>query len=30
MRQVEAHCREDPGFMMETDRQKQARETMPG
>ena len=30
MRQVEAHCREDPGFMMEADRQKQARETMPG
>ncbi|MAF07065.1 MAG: glyoxalase, partial [Acidiferrobacteraceae bacterium] len=30
MRKVEAHCREDPGFMMEADRQKQARKIMPG
>ena len=30
MRKVEAHCRETPGFMMEVDRQKQARKIMPG
>ena len=30
LRQVEEHCRRGPGFMMETDRQKKARETMLG